>query len=71
MTAKRIKEFDDSKDAQLEDKVNQLYTFADNVNEANLIIRENAENRRSLNEKELDEMYIKIQKDIFNFLFFQ
>lgn len=64
VTAQKIKEFEESQDEQLEDKVNELYTFADNVNEANLIIRENAENRRSLNEKELDEMYVKIQKDM-------
>lgn len=64
LTAAKLKEFEESKDLQLEDKVTELYTFADNINEANFIIRENADIRRGENEKELNEMYIKIQNDI-------
>ncbi|MCB9359866.1 MAG: hypothetical protein H6587_10380 [Flavobacteriales bacterium] len=60
----QIKQFNASKDEQLEDKVTELYTFADNVNEANLIISENAKARRTINKQELDEMVIKIQKDV-------
>ena len=46
-------------------RISEVNTLAfTRVNEANLIIRENAENRRSLNEKELDETYVKIQKDM-------
>jgi tetratricopeptide (TPR) repeat protein len=60
----QIKQFNASKDEQLEDKVTELYTFADNVNETNLIISENAKARRTVNKQELDEMVIKIQKDV-------
>lgn len=60
----RIKDFDKSKDAQLDDKVNELYTFADNVNENNLMLIENADARRKLNKGELDVMRNKIQEDI-------
>jgi tetratricopeptide (TPR) repeat protein len=60
----QIKQFNASKDEQLEDKVTELYTFADNVNETNLIISENATARRVVNKEELDEILLKIEEDV-------
>ena len=62
-TEEKIKQFKSSQDAQLEDKVTELYTFADNVNEAKLIRIEEADKRRSNNKKDINEITVKIKKD--------
>jgi len=62
-TEEEIKQFKESKDTQLEDKVTELYTFADNVNEAKLILIEEADKRRENNKDDIDEITVKISKD--------
>ena len=59
-----IKLFNKSQDKQLEEKIQELYAFADGVNENDLILQEKALERRTTNEKGLNEMTVQIQKDI-------
>jgi len=52
------------KAALLQDKVEELYIFVDNVNESNLIIVEKADKRRELNEDELDDIANQHKEDL-------
>jgi hypothetical protein len=56
--------FNRSQDKQLEEKIQELYAFADGVNENDLIIQEKALERRTNNEKGLNELTVQIQKDV-------
>lgn len=60
----RIREFNDSQDQQLEDKVNELYSFADEVNERKTVLIEDADDRRSDNHNGLVKEEEKIRKDM-------
>ncbi len=62
-TENSIKQFNASQDKQLEDKVTALYTFADEVNETNLILVEEANKRRANNKKDIEEIAVKIDQD--------
>lgn len=58
-----IRLFNKSQDKQLEEKIQELYAFADGVNETNLILIENAENRRGENQTSLKDLAVKIKND--------
>jgi len=59
-----IKLFNKNQDKQLEEKIQELYAFADGVLENDLVMQEKALERRTSNETSLKEMTAKIKEDV-------
>lgn len=63
-TEESIRVFNTSQDKQLEEKVQELYAFADQVIENDLILQEKANERRENNKKDLAQLTEQIKQDV-------
>ncbi len=63
-TEENIKLFNNSQDKQLQEKVQELYAFADGVIEYNAVLQENANAKRAQNASDINQLAVKIKDDI-------